>query len=154
MSRMLVLIFVAATVAVAAWSLARGGAGEPQATLGGTVGVVDAAGFPTLQAALDAVPREGGIVRLPPGTFEISEPLRIRGDHVCLQGSGTATHIKNVNAAGQPALVLRTPTTSLPATTASTSCGACAWPISASPATRTAAPESWRTTSTRSSSTA
>src|SRR5262245_47183295 len=53
---------------------------------------VDAAEYPSLQAAFDALPATGGLVRLPAGIFEISEPLRISQDDVLIQGSGTATH--------------------------------------------------------------
>lgn len=65
--------------------------------------------FASLQAALDALPPEGGVVRLPPGTFEITQPLVIRHSDVLLQGSGTSSHIKNLNAAGEPALVVAHP---------------------------------------------
>lgn len=74
-----------------------------------TNGIVDAAQFSTLQAALDALPAEGGLVRLPAGTFEISEPLVIRGDDVCLEGAGTATHIKNANTEGKPSILVAHP---------------------------------------------
>src|SRR5262249_46352765 len=57
---------------------------------------IDAANFPSLQAAIDALPPVGGVVRLPPGTFEINEPLRISQEDVLIEGSGTATHIRNV----------------------------------------------------------
>lgn len=70
---------------------------------------IDAARFPSLQAALDALPPEGGVVRLPPGTFEITQPLVIARSDVLLQGAGTATHIKNLNDAGQPAIQVRHP---------------------------------------------
>lgn len=70
---------------------------------------IDAATFPSLQAAFDAIPKEGGVVRIPPGTFEISQPLVLSRGDVLIQGSGTATHIKNVNADGQPALVVKHP---------------------------------------------
>ena len=48
-----------------------------------------------------------GVVRLPAGTFEISEPLRVTRGDVLLEGAGTATHIKNVNTEGEPAIVVR-----------------------------------------------
>ncbi len=66
---------------------------------------IDAARYPSLQAALDALPPEGGMVRLPAGVFEIEEPLRIRSDDVCVVGAGTATHIRNVNQKNQSAIV-------------------------------------------------
>ncbi len=75
--------------------------------LPGSRACVEAGSFPTLQAAFDALPPEGGMVQLPPGTFEIREPLRIARPDVLLRGSGTATHIKNVNEEGKPALVVQ-----------------------------------------------
>ncbi|MCA9120183.1 MAG: right-handed parallel beta-helix repeat-containing protein [Planctomycetaceae bacterium] len=68
--------------------------------------MIDAAKFPSLQAALDAVPEGGGLVQLPAGTFEITEPLRVHTEDTCIQGAGTATHIKNLNTEGQPALLV------------------------------------------------
>ena len=69
--------------------------------------VIDAAEYPTLQAALDAVPAKGGIVRLPPGDFEITEPLVLRTGDTRLEGSGAATNIINRNENGQPALLVQ-----------------------------------------------
>ncbi len=74
--------------------------------LPGARAVIDAAQYRTLQAALDALPADGGMVRLPPGTFEISEPLMIHQEDVRIEGAGTATHIKNVNTDGKSALTL------------------------------------------------
>jgi len=65
--------------------------------------------FETLQAAVDALPKEGGVVRLPAGKFEISEPLVIRGEDITIEGTGTATHIVNTNTEGQPAIFLSHP---------------------------------------------
>ncbi len=70
---------------------------------------IEAAAFPSLQAALDALPPEGGVVRLPPGTFEITEPLLVRRADLLLEGAGAATHIKNKNTAGKPALIIQHP---------------------------------------------
>jgi hypothetical protein len=80
-----------------------------ESSLPGARAEIDAARFPSLQAALDALPEEGGIVKLPPGTFEIDQPLILTRGDVLLQGSGTATHIKNINQTGQPALLLAHP---------------------------------------------
>src|SRR5262249_20277485 len=63
--------------------------------------------FPSLQAALDALPPGGGVVRLPAGTFEIARPLLLTREDVLLEGAGTATHIQNVNHDSQPALVIQ-----------------------------------------------
>lgn len=96
------------------WLTVRSNAQQASSTarkplLPGARAEIDAADFPSLQAAFDAIPKEGGVVRLPSGTFEISQPLVISRGDVLIQGSGTATHIKNVNADGQPALVVRHP---------------------------------------------
>jgi hypothetical protein len=87
--------------------LAQDRAAKP--LLPGARPIVDAAQFSSLQAAIDALPAEGGIVNLPPGTFEIERPLVISRSDVLLRGSGTATHIKNVNEGGEPALLVRHP---------------------------------------------
>lgn len=71
---------------------------------------IDASKFDSLQLAIDELPDSGGIVQLPPGTFEISEPLLIYTPETRIEGAGPSTHIKNVNEAGEPAMVLRPPT--------------------------------------------
>jgi hypothetical protein len=68
--------------------------------------VIDAAAFESLQAAIDALPVSGGIVRLPAGTFEITSPLVISTAETRIEGAGASTHIKNLNETGEPALVL------------------------------------------------
>ncbi len=82
---------------------------QPAMSLPGALPAIDAAQFPSLQAAIDALPATGGVVRLPAGTFEIEKPLRITQEDVLIEGSGTATHIKNVNQTGQPAIVIESP---------------------------------------------
>jgi hypothetical protein len=77
--------------------------------LPGTRAIIDASFYPTLQAAIDAVPDNGGVVRIPPGTFEIDEPLKVTASDMLIEGAGTATHIKNVNVEGKPALILQHP---------------------------------------------
>ncbi|MCB1063469.1 MAG: right-handed parallel beta-helix repeat-containing protein [Verrucomicrobiae bacterium] len=67
---------------------------------------VDASKFDSLQAAIDALPASGGIVTLPPGTFEISKPLVISTPETRIEGAGASTHIKNLNDSGEPALIL------------------------------------------------
>jgi hypothetical protein len=70
---------------------------------------IDASKFPNLQAAFDAVPVTGGVVTIPPGKFEITEPLRIKTEDTRVTGSGAATCIINKNESGKPALILRPP---------------------------------------------
>ncbi len=68
---------------------------------------IDAAKFPNLQAAFDAVPASGGVVRIPPGEFRISQPLLLSKSDTRVIGSGAATKIINLNTQGQPALMVR-----------------------------------------------
>ena len=65
-------------------------------------GVVD--DQPALQAAIDALPRHGGIVALPPGTYRLSQSLRLGNGGqgvastrhgILLEGIGTANHNKS-----------------------------------------------------------
>jgi parallel beta-helix repeat protein len=81
--------------------------GKATAELTGARARIDAADYKTIQAAIDALPPEGGIVTLPPGVFEISKPILIAKQDVLLEGAGTATHIKNTNGAGQPAILIQ-----------------------------------------------
>lgn len=71
--------------------------------------IVQAIHYTSLQAAIDALPPAGGVVVVPPGEFEIEQPLVIRGEDVLLRGAGTATHIHNSNTEGQPAISLIPP---------------------------------------------
>ncbi len=71
--------------------------------------VIDASAYPNLQAAFDAVPDSGGLVKLPPGNFEITEPLVLTKANTRVEGSGTATHVLNGNTQGKPALIIRPP---------------------------------------------
>jgi len=87
---------------------AQGGASAGM-RLPGARAAIDAGRYPTIQAAIDALPDEGGVVRLPPGTFEISEPLMVTKSDVLIEGAGSATHIKNVNTAGKSTLILQHP---------------------------------------------
>ncbi|MEA3224460.1 MAG: right-handed parallel beta-helix repeat-containing protein [Planctomycetota bacterium] len=82
--------------------------GQPQEMrLPGARAAIDASRYSSIQAALDALPDEGGVVNLPPGTFEINEPLRVAKGDILVKGAGTATHIKNVNTEGGSALILQ-----------------------------------------------
>lgn len=68
---------------------------------------INAADHPTLHAAFQALPASGGVVRIPPGIYELSEPLIVRSGDTRIEGSGTATHLRNLNRDGQPALLVR-----------------------------------------------
>lgn len=71
--------------------------------------VVDASKYADLQAALDAVPESGGWVQIPPGRFEIRQPLVVRTEDTRISGAGASTHLVNLNDKGLPALHLRHP---------------------------------------------
>ena len=69
--------------------------------------IVDAGEFDDLQKAFDAIPATGGLIRIPPGTYELKHPIVLTRDDVRIEGSGTATHLVNRNEEGQPAVILR-----------------------------------------------
>lgn len=69
--------------------------------------IIDASNYASIQEALDAIPDSGGVVRVPPGRYEINEPLRLSRGDVRVEGSGTATHIVNKSEDGRPALLVR-----------------------------------------------
>jgi hypothetical protein len=112
-SQAVVAAFLGAGVALAVgwnWNVTaqtRVAAPSGAASLPGAIAVIDAANYESLQAAIDAVGPRGGVVQLPPGLFEIDQPLVIPHEDFQLRGSGTATHIKNVNQEGQPAISIR-----------------------------------------------
>lgn len=81
----------------------------PSPAASGGPAVVDAAKFPTLQAAFDAVPEAGGVVRIPPGEYRISAPLILSRGETRIEGSGAATKIVNLATSGEPALIVRHP---------------------------------------------
>ena len=62
-----------------------------------------------LQAAIDALPATGGIVTIPAGTHELTQPLVIGTGDVRLEGAGAATHLVNRNTQKQPAILIRHP---------------------------------------------
>ena len=103
------------TCALAAALFAPGD--EPAAseqTLPGATQVIEAAKYASIQAAIDALPAEGGVVRLPPGQFRIEKPLVISRGDVLLVGCGPATHLQNTNTDGEPAIVLQHPAGATP----------------------------------------
>ena len=77
-----------------------------QTRLPGAQRPIEAADYASLQAAIDALPPTGGVVRFPVGRFEISEPLVVETEDALLIGEGTATEIVNTNTAGKPAIIM------------------------------------------------
>jgi len=70
-------------------------------------GVVDSSQFVSLQAAFDALPETGGLVRIPPGEYRIKEPLILSRGETRIEGSGAATKIVNLNQDGKPAFIVQ-----------------------------------------------
>jgi hypothetical protein len=103
------IVLTVAVAALVVWQGTKSASQERPAGLPGARPAIEAANYPNLQAAIDALPATGGVVHLPAGTFEVSEPLRITQEDVLIAGAGTATHIKNVNQSGQPAIVIESP---------------------------------------------
>lgn len=100
---------VAVVMAVFLHVSAPGEARAPDAGLPGARPAVQASQYPTLQAALDALPPEGGLLMLPAGHFQIDQPLIVTTPDVCIAGHGTATHIENTNQDGLPAMIIHHP---------------------------------------------
>ena len=65
-----------------------------------------ASDHPSLQAAADALPATGGLLVIPPGNYELKEPLRIKTAETRIEGSGASTHLINKNESGEPAMIL------------------------------------------------
>ncbi len=104
------LILAAVGLAAFAWAHANqvdGHAPLAAGVLPGASPVLEAIHFPTIQAAIDSLPPEGGVVRLPAGTFEVTKPLTVSRGDVLLEGAGTATHLKNASTDGEPAIRVR-----------------------------------------------
>ncbi len=82
-------------------------AAEPPKKDAKPAAVIEAAKFPNLQAAFDAVPEAGGLVKLPPGEFKLTEPLVLQRGDTRVVGAGAATKLINCNQEGKPALIIR-----------------------------------------------
>lgn len=67
---------------------------------------INAGDFASLQEAADAIPATGGLLKIPPGTFEITQPLHIKTGDTRVEGSGPGTNIVNKNSQGKPALLI------------------------------------------------
>lgn len=71
--------------------------------------VIDAADYDSLQKAADAVPKSGGVLRIPPGTYELEQPLQIKTADTHVEGVGGSTHLVNKNTDGKPAILIEHP---------------------------------------------
>ena len=68
---------------------------------------INAADYSSLQAALDALPKSGGIVSILAGHYKIERPLVLSRPNVLLQDAGTVTHIDNLNTEGKAAMIIQ-----------------------------------------------
>jgi len=62
-----------------------------------------------IQMALDNLPAGGGEVVLPPGEFQIRQPVILRRDHETLRGSGAATVLRLADNANCPVVIMGEP---------------------------------------------
>ena len=62
-----------------------------------------------IQKALDALPDSGGEVLLPPGTFEVYQPIVLDRDHEALRGSGATTVLHLAGNANCPVIIMGQP---------------------------------------------
>jgi hypothetical protein len=62
-----------------------------------------------IQQALDGLPESGGEVVLPPGNFEVCQPIVLRRDHQTLRGSGVKTVLRLADSANCPVIIMGEP---------------------------------------------
>jgi len=62
-----------------------------------------------IQQALDALPEGGGEVVLPPGVFEVCQPIVLQRDHQTLRGSGETTILRLTDGANCPVIIMGEP---------------------------------------------
>jgi len=62
-----------------------------------------------IQQALDTLPDSGGEVVLPPGVFEVRQPIVLQHDHQTLLGSGAATVLRLADNANCPVIIMGEP---------------------------------------------
>ncbi|MDD4870581.1 MAG: NosD domain-containing protein [Kiritimatiellae bacterium] len=66
--------------------------------------VTDAAG---LQSALDSLPKQGGAIHVPAGTYKFNKPVTkklLEGQHLFIVGDGRGSVLTNTNTSGEPLL--------------------------------------------------
>jgi hypothetical protein len=62
-----------------------------------------------IQRALDLLPERGGEVVLPPGIFQVRQPIVLRRDHQTLRGAGETTVLHLADGANCPVIILGEP---------------------------------------------
>ena len=81
---------------------------SPQKPAAESVTVLLSAGVTStdIQRALDGLPNSGGEVVLPPGNFEVYQPIILRRDHQTLRGSGEESTLHLVDGANCPVIIM------------------------------------------------
>jgi hypothetical protein len=76
----------------------------PSLSSGEPINIVHAGG---LQAALDALPKQGGTIFVPVGKHRVDRPVRkqlLEGQHLAIVGEGRGSVLINTNTSGEPLL--------------------------------------------------
>lgn len=71
-----------------------------------TQALIHVADYPSLQAAVDALPPSGGTLHLTAAKLVLTEPVLIRAGDVTIVGDGSVSHVFNANTQGAPAFIL------------------------------------------------
>ncbi|MCS7239470.1 MAG: right-handed parallel beta-helix repeat-containing protein [Thermoguttaceae bacterium] len=101
------MVVALSLLVLSSWSASVTGQAEKKGESPQAAGVIDAALYPSLQAALDAIPASGGVVRLPPGIYKLERPLILARSASRLEGAGPATILVNLCPPGEPTLIIR-----------------------------------------------
>jgi len=78
---------------------------EKLITVGGPSADIQGFTSEAIQIAVDALPADGGTVRLSPGIFKMKAPVRLKSNAV-LVGSGPETILKRIDGFGQNSLLM------------------------------------------------
>lgn len=69
--------------------------------------MITARGFPTLQAAVDALPSAGGEVVVPAGTYHLKDVLVIRKPNVTLRGDPSGASVVRADSSTGRSVAIR-----------------------------------------------
>lgn len=72
-------------------------------------GLVRAAEYASLQAAVEALPDSGAVLQLPPGRILLDSTVTVNRGNLHIRGQGPSTHLVHADSSGTPALHIRPP---------------------------------------------
>lgn len=72
-------------------------------------GLVHAAQYASLQAAVEALPDSGAVLQLPAGRILLDSTVTINRGNLLIRGQGPATHLVHTDSSGAPALHVHPP---------------------------------------------